>query len=111
MTVGPRRLARDFSNEFAQCDELEQTCDGSPHWNVLCDEWVTDVYKKLLSWKPDSARRFLSTSLFESSGGIHMIDESPDSNRKLAELRQRRDRLQLIVEPTKASWFVGLLRP
>jgi hypothetical protein len=95
-----------------RCDELEQAYDDSPYWHLLCDEWAEGVHQKLMSWSPRMARRFLSVSLFESSGGVYMLDESPETNHKLNELRERRSRLQSIAKPHRrgVEWFLMLFR-
>jgi hypothetical protein len=111
MPSASKKRALDFSKELARCDELERICDGSPFWSLHCDEWADDVYRKLQSWSPHKAERFLLSSIFESSGGINMIDEPSGSNQKLTELRQRRERLRLIVDQSKVQWLLSLLRP
>lgn len=100
-------VPHDFSLEFARCDELERTCEDTPYWNMLCDDWADEVRKKLASWNPRMARKFLTVNLFESSGGVYMLDESPELNTKLSELRQRRRRLEMIT--CQRRWFHWLL--
>jgi hypothetical protein len=105
------RLVPDFSLELERCDELERSYEDSPYWNLLFVQWVEQVHGKLQSWNPQKARRFLSTSIFESSGGVYMLDEDPNTTPILVELRLRRCRLELLVRPTKISKVMSLIRP
>jgi hypothetical protein len=107
-----RRLVPDFSDELARCDELERTCSDTAFWNLMCDEWTESVKVKLASWNPGMVRRFHSPSLFESSGGVYMLDESDATNHKLVELRQRRSRLEFIIglSRRRGDWLFMLFR-
>jgi len=107
---GPR-LAPDFAIEFERCDELERTFDDSTYWTLQFREWVDDVHGKLLSWSSQKANRFLSTSIFESSGGSYMLDEHRHVNSGLVELQERRRRLELLMQPTLITWITSLFRP
>jgi hypothetical protein len=107
-----RSISPDFSLEFARCKELESARDDTKYWIELCDEWADGVYHKLASWKPRMVRKFLTVSLFESSGGVYMVDENPGCDEKLTELRQRRTRLESIVKARgKFDWILNLIRP
>lgn len=102
----------DFSRELARCDELEMTYEHDPWWESLCDDWADDVSEKLDAWNPRMTRRFLVASVFESSADIYMPDEVSSASSKLIELRQRRNRLELlIVNQRRFGWLSSLLRP